>query len=206
MPKTTNLVSTKDVKVVFNTSSKSFTETMSKFYLALSEMNDKKLIYAKNLRSAQSWLETLEENNKDGKNDEKISAQTVEIEEMKKAQTKLMEEINTRISECYKLIPSDLYDNYTSGNYAEGVKAFFGTHNISATDSLVKFMVKTVGLRCASAKVMFKKGVTLDFQSKTTFNKLFMSTLAQLMLDKNALKLDAYKWTYVEEDKKKKSN
>lgn len=206
MAKTTNLVNTKDVKVVFNTSSKDFTAIMSKFYLALSEMNDKKLIYAKNLRSAQSWLDTLVENNKDGKNDEKISAQITEIENLKNAHSELVETINARIKECYALIPNDLYENYTSGNYAEGVKTFFGTHNISATDTLVKFMVKTVGLRCASAKVMFKKGTTLDFQSKNTFNKLFMSTLAQLMLDKNALKLDAYKWEYVEEDKKKKSN
>ena len=116
-----------------------------------------------------------------------------------------MDEINTRIKECYDLIPSDLYENYTNGTYAKGVEEFFKSQNISATPTLINFMVKTVGLRCASAKVMFKRGTTLDYQSKNTFNKLFMSTLAQLMLDKNALKLDAYKWEYVEEDKKSKT-
>lgn len=194
-------VDTKAVKVVFNTSSKDFTATMSKFYLALSEMNDKKLIYAKNLRSAQSWLNTLEENNKDGKNDEKIVAQKSEIEEMKSAQSVLTNEINARIKECYALIPDTLYTDYVNGKYAKAVEDFFKAQNIECTDSLKNFMVKTVGLRCASAKVMFKQGTTLDFQTKTTFQKLFMSTLAQLMLDKNALKLDMYKWEYVPEEK-----
>ena len=116
-----------------------------------------------------------------------------------------MEEINARIKECYELIPSDLYSNYINGNYAQGVTEFFKAHNIEPTPTLVKFMVDTVGLRCASAKVMFKHGVTLDYQTKSTFNKLFMSTLAQLMLDKNSLKLEMYKWEYVEEDKKSKT-
>lgn len=201
----TSAINTKEVKVVFNTSSKEFTAIMSKFYLALSEMNDKKLQYSANLRNAQNWLDTLVKNNTDGKNDAKIVAQEEEIEQMKDAQSKLMEEVNARIKECYALIPEDLYSNYTSNNYAEGVKAFFEAQSIAATDSLIKFMVKTVGLRCSSAKVMFKKGTTLDYQSKNTFNKLFMSTLAQLMLDKNALKLDMYKWGY-EEPKKDKKN
>lgn len=198
-------VDTKDVKVVFNTSSKDFTATMSKFYLALAEMNDKKLMYAKNLRSAQAWLTTLEENNKDGSSDAKIAAQVVEIESMKSAQSALTEEINARLKECYALIPETMYADYTNGKYGKAVEDFFATQNIECTTSLKNFMVKTVGLRCASAKVMFKQGVTLDFQSKNTFNKLFMSVLAQLMLDKNALKLDAYKWEYVEEEKSKKS-
>ena len=198
------LVNSKEVKVVFNTSSKDFTATMSKFYLALSEMNDKKLVYGRNLRSAQDWLKTLEDNNVDGKNDAKINAQNVEIVDLKDKYDATVDEINERIKECYTLIPSDLYANYTSGNYAKGVTEFFNAHNIKPTDTLVKFMVETVGLRCASAKVMFKNGVTLDYQSKNTLNKLFMSTLAQLMLDKNALKLDMYKWTYTEEDKKSK--
>lgn len=202
--KTIATVNTKSVKVVFNTSSKDFTATMSKFYLAVAEMNDKKLLYARNLRSAQDWLDTITRNNVDGKNDAKIDAQRLEIETMKDAQSALVAEINERIKECYALIPSDLYENYTSGKYAEGVTSFFNAHNIEATPTLVKFMVDTVGLRCASAKMMFKHGVTLDYQSKNTFNKLFMSTLAQLMLDKNSLKLDMYKWEYVEEDKKSK--
>jgi hypothetical protein len=158
------------------------------------------------LRNAKNWLDTLVKNNTDSKNDAKIKAQEEDIEKLKEEQSALMEEVNKRIKDCYDLIPKDLYDNYTSGNYAEGVKAFFGSHNISATDSLVKFMVKTVGLRCSSAKVMFKSGTTLDFQTKTTFNKLFMSTLAQLMLDKNALKLDMYKWGYEEPKKEEKKS
>lgn len=204
MAKTINTVNTKSVKVVFNTSSKDFTATMSKFYLALSEMNDKKLLHARNLRSAQSWLATLTDNNTDGKNDAKIEAQNLEIEKMQDEHAKISEEINARIKECYALIPSSLYDNYISGNYAKGVEEFFKAHNIEPTSTLVKFMTDTVGLRCASAKIMFTYGVTLDYQSKNTFNRLFMSTLAQLMLDKNSLKLDMYKWVYTEEDNKSK--
>lgn len=194
MAKTTRvLVDTKSVKVVFNKAGKEFTEVMTSFYLALGEMNDKKLLYAKNLRAAMSWLETLEECNKDGKKDKAIEVQKSEIEKLQKAQSALMEEINSRINKCYALIPTDLYSKYTGGDFKKGIEEFFKANNIEPTPTLTAFMDKAFGLKCANAKTMFKNGKVLDYQGKNQFNKLFMSCLAQLMLDKNALKPDMYK-------------
>lgn len=50
-------INTTSVKVQFMTSSKEFTATMAKFWVAINEMADKKLILQNNLRISQEWAE-----------------------------------------------------------------------------------------------------------------------------------------------------
>ena len=50
-------INTASVKVQFMTSSKDFTETMAKFWVAINQMADKKLILQNNLRISQEWAE-----------------------------------------------------------------------------------------------------------------------------------------------------
>ena len=67
-------------------------------------------------------------------------------------------------------------------------------------------MVIATGYKNSSNKQLFKTGNALSYKAKTTFKNNFMRALAQLMKDKNALKTDAYKYSYIEPEKKNKKN
>ena len=195
-------INTSSVKVQFMTSSKDFTATMAKYWVAINEMADKTLILRKNLKVCKDWAEL----NKD--NPEKQAMYESEIAGYQSAYDSFKEEYNKRINACYELLTEDeLYTAYTTGTeeFKKTIKEWFSTQKIEATPTLIEFMVISIGLRDTGNKEFFRTGNTKGYKSKNTFNKLFMRALAQLMKDKNALKVDAYKYTYVEPEKKKKT-
>lgn len=193
-------INTTSVKVQFMTSSKSFTETMAKFWVAINEMTDKKLILQNNLRISREWAELKKEDDK---------AQAMYLADVEKYQAEFdafKEEYEKRINSCYELLTDELYIGYTTSTeeFKKTIKEWFSIQKIEATPTLIEFMVISIGLRDTGNKEFFRTGNTKGYKSKNTFNKLFMRGLAQLMKDKNALKTDAYKYTYVEPKKNKK--
>lgn len=194
-------INTAAVKVQFMTSSKDFTTTMAKFYVAINEMADKKLILQKNIRISQEWAELKKDN---------PEAQAMYLADVEKYQAQFDEfkkDYDARIKSCYELLTDSLYTAYTISEeeFKKAIKEWFTAQNIEATPTLINFMIVAVGYKNSSNKQLFKTGNTLSYKAKTTFKNSFMRALAQLMKDKNALKTDAYKYTYVEPEKKKKT-
>lgn len=193
-------INTTSVKVQFMTSGKDFTATMAKFWVAINEMADKKLILQNNLRISAEWAELKKDD---------PQAQAMYLADIEKYQAQydvFKEEYNERIKSCYELITDELYTAYTTSEeeFKKAIKEWFSAQKIEATTTLVSFMTVAVGYKNSSNKQLFKTGNALSYKAKTTFKNSFMRALSQLMKDKNALKTDAYKYQYVAPEKKNK--
>lgn len=193
-------INTSSVKAQFMTSSKDFTEIMARFWVAINEMADKKLILQKNLRISQEWADLKKDDAK---------AQAMYLADVEKYQAQFDEfkkDYDERIKSCYELLTDELYKAYTTSEdkFKTAIKEWFSAQKIEATPTLINFMVVAVGYKNSSNKQLFKTGNALSYKAKTTFKNSFMRALAQLMKDKNALKTDAYKYTYVQPEKKSK--
>lgn len=191
-------INTTSVKVQFMTSSKEFTATMAKFWVAINEMADKKLVLQNNIRISEEWAELK-------KDDEQ--AQAMYLADVEKYQAEFdvfKKDYDERIKNCYELITDELYNAYTTSEeeFKKAIKEWFSAQKIEATPTLINFMVVAVGYKNSSNKQLFKTGNALSYKAKTTFKNSFMRALAQLMKDKNALKTDAYKYQYVQPEKK----
>lgn len=193
------IINTASVKVQFMTSSKDFTATMSKFWVAINEMADKKLILQNNLRISAEWAELKKDDA------QAQSAYLADVEKYQKEYDAFKEDYNNRVASCYELMTDKLYEGYTTSEdaFKEAMTEWFKGQNIEPTSTLISFMSIAVGYKNSSNKQLYKTGNTLSYKAKTTFKNSFMRALCQLMKDKNALKTDAYKYTYVEPDKKK---
>lgn len=193
-------INTSSVKVQFMTSSKDFTATMAKFWVAINEMADKKLILQNNLRISKEWAELK-------KDDEKAQAMYLaDVAKYQATYDAFKKDYDERIKSCYELITDELYSAYTTSEeeFKKAIKEWFSAQKIESTPTLINFMIVAVGYKNSSNKQLFKTGNALSYKAKTTFKNSFMRALAQLMKDKNALKTDAYKYQYVAPEKKNK--
>lgn len=191
-------INTASVKIQFMTSSKDFTAIMAKFWVAINEMADKKLILQKNIKISKDWAELKKDD---------AEAQAMYLADVEKYQAQydtFKKDYDERIKSCYKLITDELYTSYTTSEeeFKKAIKEWFSAQNIEATPTLVSFMTVAVGYKNSSNKQLFKTGNALSYKAKTTFENSFMRALAQLMKDKNALKTDMYKYVYVAPEKK----
>lgn len=193
-------ISTSSVKVQFMTSSKDFTAIMAKFWVAINEMADKSLTLRKNIRISTEWAEL----NRD--NPEKLAIYEEEVVSYQKVYDEFKKDYEERIKSCYELITDELFSAYTTSEeeFKKAIKEWFSAQEIEATPTLVDFMVIAVGYKNSSNKQLFKTGNALSFKGEQAFNKSFMCALAQLMKDKNALKVDDYKYSYIVPNKKTK--
>lgn len=193
-------INTASVKVQFMTSSKDFTATMAKFWVAINEMADKKLILQNNLRISQEWADLKKDDT------EAQAMYLADVEKYNAQYDEFKKDYDERIKSCYELITDELYKAYTTSEEAFkiAIKDWFSTQKIEATPTLINFMIVAVGYKNSSNKQLFKTGNALSYKAKTTFKNSFMRALVQLMKDKNALKTDAYKYQYVAPEKKNK--
>lgn len=188
---TTKIVNTNNVKVQFMTSSREFTSTMAKYYVAINEMADHALTLKKNIKVCQEWKEIVKN---DPKKVEESESQIAHYE----AEAKLVKkELQSRIDECYKFL-GNLYKSYVEGadSFEEGIREWFKGLKITPTDTLVNFMSVSIGFKTTTNTRKYKTGDMIRPETEKAFNKKFMSTLAQLMKDKNALKTDLYAYKF----------
>lgn len=176
----------KTVKVEFMTSSKLFTATMSSYYAAIHEMADKIKIFDKNIKSLDKIIQSLDPNSEDFQNEIAL------LEQSKAKRLEYKEESKKRILDCYSFLNNDLYDSYCSSesSFKKALVNWFDSQSIKASDSLITYMLKIVSYKSKTCR----DGNVLAFKSKSQFNDSFMRGLAQLMLAKNALKPDLYKY------------
>ena len=203
-------VNTKSVKVQFNTSTPVFREVMGNYWVAVVELADMTKIYANNVRifseSVAKLTEKAEKETLSTLDSQRLELDTAQLKEYTEKFNAYRDEMNKRFDECSKLIvTSDLYTGYNAyackqnqTEFRNALKTFLATHNIESTDSLMNFLLSVVGMRKAPANTKVKsKGTTLLIaQTERAFNELFMHALSQLMVDKNCIKTDNYKFTY----------
>ena len=92
------IINTTSVKVQFMTSSKDFTATMAKFWVAINEMADKKLILQNNLRISKEWAELKKDD---------TEAQSMYLADVEKYQAQydaFKKDYDERIKSCYELL------------------------------------------------------------------------------------------------------
>lgn len=192
-------INTASIKVQFMTSSKDFTTIMSKYWIAINEMADRKLILQKNIKISKDWAEIK-------KDDAEAQAMyQADVEKYQAQYDTFKKDYDERIKSCYELLTGELYAAYTTSEeeFKKAIKEWFAAQKIEATPTLVSFMTVAVGYKNSSNKQLFKTGNALSYKAKTTFKNSFMRALVQLMKDKNALKTDVYKYQYVAPDKKR---
>ena len=204
-------VDTKSVKVQFNTSTPVFRDVMGNYWVAVVELADMTKIFSNNVRILSESIARLNEKVEKGEtlsesDSKRLELDTIQLKEYNDKYMVYREECDKRFEECYKLIlTSGLYDAYNKyatkqdkSAFKKELGIFLASHKIEVTTSLVDFLLSVVGLRVAPANTKVKsKGATLLIaQTPKRFNEIFMHALSQLMVDKNCLKTDAYKFTY----------
>lgn len=204
-------VNTKSVKVQFNTSTPTFRDVMGNYWVAVVELADMTKIFSNNVRILSESIARLEEKIDKGEtlsesDSKRLELDKVQVNEYNDKFMAYREECNKRFEECYKLIiTTGLYKAYNAyatkqdkSAFKKELGVFLRSHNIEVTQSLVDFLLSVVGMRVAPANTKVKsKGTTLLIaQTERRFNETFMHALSQLMVDKNCIKTDTYKFTY----------
>lgn len=176
----------KSIKVEFMTSSKLFTSTISAYFVAIHELADKIKTLNKNIKSLEKIIDRLDSN------DESYREEVALLEQSKVKRLEYKEESKKRISNCYSFLNDSLYDAYCTSESAfkKALITWFDSHSIKASNSLIAYMLKIVSYKSKTCR----DGNVLTYKTKSQFNDSFMRGLAQLMLAKNALKPDLYKY------------
>lgn len=189
MKNSINVNNFKLVKVELMTSSKLFTSTMSSYFVAIHELDDKIKTFNKNIKSLEKIINQLDPNC------ENYQDRVDLLKKIKEKRLEYKEESKKRIAECYSFLNDSLYNAYctSESDFKKALIDWFDGQSIKASKSLIAYMLKIVSYKSKTCR----DGNVLAYKTKSQFNDSFMRGLAQLMLAKNALKPDLYKYESV---------
>lgn len=193
------LIDVKNVKVDFYTGDKALTEIMGKYWVAMFDMADTKLRFQRELKNEMNALENRKNSSFIQYNEEQIEEQQKIVEKLKDQQKEITDAINSRIKDCYRLISSSMYELYLSGKLDQAVEEFFAAHNIKCDKSLKAYFSGLMGVKVASAKIMYNTQSFISKIGKSDFEKKYMCGLAELMKEKGILIVSKYEWKYDDE-------
>jgi len=209
-------------KLQWNKSSKEFRETMGKFAVAVWELEDKKALYSRTYKARKvcldtdlSDLEKLEKGEKGVLRDKSaieksIAEMTKTMEDARKVESALEEEIKTRMKSAYELVSETLFGAYenrleNSEDYDKAISDFLRNNGVEPTTSGIAVLRDTVGEKEVHGKKVVKdaESMGLTTHKKDAFCRLFLKGVAREMVKSGCLKTSMYAFEFVEEKKNK---
>lgn len=209
-------------RLQWNKSNKDFRETMGKFAVAVWELEDKKALYNRTYKARKvcldtdlSDLEKLEKGDKGVMRDKSaieksIAEMTATMENARKVESALEEEIKSRMKSAYELITETLFNAYEnrledSESYDKAISDFLVANGVEPTASGIAVLRDTVGEKEVHGKKVVKnaESMGLTTHKKDAFCRLFLKGVAREMVKSGCLKTALYSFEFVEENKSK---
>lgn len=219
----TNTTTIKTGKSQFNgKEAKSFRSIMAKYYDARHALNDETLLRNNRIKSLKSVIDA------DAAQIEKImSGETVTGRTLEEIETEITEfnaKIETeksnfetlaaaqkkRLQDAENLVPTTLYNAYKDAmladeklpDYINNIADFFGVNGVIAGQDTCEMLATATGRKNSSAKQAFNTGNLTGVMGANAWKKLFLGTLADLMVAENVFSV--YKYAFTLPEKKNK--
>lgn len=219
----TNTTTIKTGKSQFNgKEAKNFRSVMAKYYDARHALNDETLLRNNRIKSLKSVIDA------DAAQIEKImSGETVTGRTLEEIETEITEfnaKIETeksnfetlaaaqkkRLQDAENLVSTALYNAYKeamvadekTSDYINSIASFFETNGVIAGINTCEMLATATGRKNSSAKQAFNSGNLTGVMGINVWKKLFLGTLADLMVAENVFSV--YKYTFTLPEKKNK--
>lgn len=209
-------------KLQWNKSEKNFRDTMGNFAVAVWKLEDKKALYSRTYKARKicldtdlSDLEKLEKGEKGVLRDKatiekSISDMTKVMEDARKEESALEEEIKSRMKSAYELVTDSLFNAYenrgeNSESYDKAISDFLTSNGVEPTTSGIMVLRDTVGEKEVHGKKVVKdaENMGLTTHKKDAFCRLFLKGVAREMVKSGCLKTSMYSFEFKEEKKNK---
>ena len=209
-------------KLQWNKSNKEFRDTMGNFAVAVWELEDKKALYSRTYKARKVCLDTdyadlekLVKGEKGVMRDESTIKKSIEemtktMEDARKAESTLEEEIKSRMKSAYELVSESLFNAYEnrcsdSESYDNAISEFLEKNGVTPTTSGISVLRDTVGEKEVHGKKVVKdaENMGLTTHKKDAFCRLFLKGVAREMVKSGCLKTSMYSFEFVEEKKNK---
>lgn len=218
----TTTTTIKSGKSQFNSKdAKNFRAVMAKYYDARHALNDETLLRNNRIKSLKSVIDadaaqiakiesgetvtgrTLEEiQNEISEFNAKIETEKSNFETLAAAQKKRLQDaenlVSTALYNAYK--EAMLADEKTS-DYVGGIADFFEVNGVIAGQDTCEMMATATGRKNTSAKQAFNTGNLTGVMGVNAWKKLFLGTLADLMVSENVFNTYKYAFTLPEKNK-----
>lgn len=219
----TNTTTIKTGKSQFNAKeAKNFRSVMAKYYDARHALNDETLLRNNRIKSLKSVIDA------DAAQIEKImSGETVTGRTLEEIETEITEfnaKIETeksnfetlaaaqkkRLQDAENLVGTALYNAYKeamvadekTSDYINSIASFFETNGVIAGIGTCEMLATATGRKNSSAKQAFNTGNLTGVMGVNAWKKLFLGTLADLMVAENVFSV--YKYAFTLPEKKNK--
>lgn len=198
-------------KIDLATANSAFKEKVQLFADGINKMNDKRLYYSDCVKTAKHSLDLYEKGTfVDGS---VVEAKLAEIEQYKTAVADITADIKKAMP-TYDDTDKNLfyaYREYVDGDidhsrYVRAWAEFLDNANVVPTDKGIEFLSAKIGTKKLGAKTMCKNGGTqfVGAMGEKQYLEMVYRVIAEAMYSKQILK--PYKYEYVIEDKKAKTN
>lgn len=208
-------------KLQWNKSNKEFRDTMGNFAVAVWELEDKKALYSRTYKARKVCLDTdlsdLEKLDNGDKSvirdratiEKSIADMTKVMEDARKAESALEEEIKERMKSAYALVTESLFNAYedrtnNSESYDKAISDFLEKNGVTPTTSGISVLRDTVGEKEVHGKKVVKdaESMGLTTHKKDAFCRLFLKGVAREMVKSGCLKTSMYSFEFKEDSNK----
>lgn len=207
-------------KLQWNTSNKDFRDTMGNFAVAVWELEDKKALYTRAFKARKICLDTDYADLEKLTNGEKgvlrdkstieksIADMEKTMEDARTAESKLEEEIKTRIKSAYDLVSETLFKAYEkrledSDGYNNAISDFLTKNGVKPTNAGIAVLRDTVGEKEVHGKKVVRnaESMGLTTHKKEAFARLFLKGIAREMVNSGCLRTSMYTFEFKEDTK-----
>lgn len=219
----TNTTTIKTGKSQFNAKeAKNFRSIMAKYYDARHALNDETLLRNNRIKSLKSVIDADTAQIAKIENGETVTGRTLEeiqteilefnskIETEKSNFETLATAQKKRLMDAEELATTALYNAYKEAtltdeklpDYINGIADFFTVNGVIAGQDTCEMLATATGRKNSSAKQAFNSGNLTGVMGINAWKKLFLGTLADLMVAENVFSV--YKYTFTLPEKKNK--
>lgn len=218
----TNTTTIKTGKSQFNAKeAKNFRSVMAKYYDARHKLNDETLLKNERVKALQTMLNNnyvqlnkiVEGTAIVGRTIEEIQTENAEFErkiELEKEDFKTLSAAQKkRFEDAEELATTALYNAYKEAtltdekrpDYINGIADFFTVNGVIAGQDTCEMLATATGRKNSSAKQAFNSGNLTGVMGINAWKKLFLGTLADLMVAENVFSVYKYAFTLPEKNK-----